>query len=392
MRIIHLGTCFLAAFSLKSSTPVRRAAQLILVVLACLANHAFAADIVIGHVAGYTGPVSKDAGDLYIGAKVFFDSVNERGGVNGQRFRIEKADDRFDPHETRRLVSSMVGRASALLPIVGSAGALEVIRGGDLDSTVLPIVGVVPGAESSRAWQRNIFHFRASDADQISTLVKQLVGIGFRDIGLLASQNPFGLQGLSLGESAVASHGARVVCKPSFRLGDAASLEAAMATIRRSQPQALIVLAPPQATVEAAKALHRHKMGTRLYALSYADHRLLFDALGSSAAGIGIVQVMPNIGRVSLPIIKAFHEDYRRHADSTQPPSYFNLEGYISAKLIYEAIRLTNDVTADGVRRGLEQMVDYDLGGFKVQFSTKNHAGSRHVDLSVVTAEGKLRH
>ena len=35
-------------------------------------------EIVIGHVAGYTGPVTKDATEMGAGAQVYFDSVNAK--------------------------------------------------------------------------------------------------------------------------------------------------------------------------------------------------------------------------------------------------------------------------------------------------------------------------
>ena len=334
------------------------------------------ADIVVGHVAGFTGPAAKDAADLHLGARVFFDAVNDRGGLEGKRFRIVRADDRFDAKETKRLVGGMVGRVSALLPIVGSAGMLELIERGLLDGVDLPIVGSVPSPEATRVFQRNIFHYRASDADQIRVLARQLVSLGYREIGVIAAHKPFGVQSTLLAEQSVTAQGARLTCKTVFKLGEPASLAESIAEVKQHTAQALIVLAPPEATAEVAQALHRERVSMRLYALSYADHRLLHQGLGTAAAGVGIVQVMPSLGKFELPLIQAFSNDFRRHADKGSTPNYLNLEGYISARLIFEAIRRSKDTSAEGVRKGLEQLSPLDLGGMIIQFSADKHTGS----------------
>src|SRR6185295_3956768 len=101
-------------------------ARSLLILAGCLASAspAFAQaqrEILIGHVAGYTGAVSKDSSEMGLGAQVAFDAANERGGFAGRTFRIITADDQYKPEETVRLLRSMVGKVSALLPTTGSS-------------------------------------------------------------------------------------------------------------------------------------------------------------------------------------------------------------------------------------------------------------------------------
>ncbi|WP_158590521.1 ABC transporter substrate-binding protein [Noviherbaspirillum cavernae] len=359
--------------------------------LLCGVQPGWAEDILIGHVSGYTGPVSKDANDLHLGAKIFFDNVNEKGGYEGRKFRIVTADDKYNPAETLRLVGAMIGKASALLPTTGSAGLLSVIKSGILDRASLPIVGAVPSPISSRVLQRNIFHFRAGDRDQITALTRQLVTVGYRDICIVMSENPFGLQAGDLAEKALAGHGAKADCKPIFKIAPSTDFSGVIAALKSHPQQAIIVFAPPKAVVETVVAIRQAGVRSPVYTLSYTDHQMLIDALGQrNAAGIGIVQVMPNLNKTILPLIRSFQDDYEKFGGTTQPPTYFNLEGYVSARLIYEAIRKSKDASAEGVRRGLEQMQNIDLGGFLLSFSPDNHTGSRFVDLSVITSSGRL--
>lgn len=63
---------------------------------------------------------------------------------------------------------------------------------------------------------------------------------------------------------------------------------------------------------------------------------------------------------------------------------------YVSAKLLHEAIRKSRDTSAKGMCKGLEQLQQFDLGGFRVDFAPDRHTGSRFVDLSVITTGVKL--
>lgn len=106
--------------------------------------------------------------------------------------------------------------------------------------------------------------------------------------------------------------------------------------------------------------------------------------------------MLPNLNNRALPLIKAFRGDYDKYAKltdfgkTTDEPVHFTLEGYMAVKLIAEAIRRTRDPSPEGVRRGLEQLRNFDLGGYFVDFSPTKHTGSKWVDLSIIGAKGEL--
>jgi branched-chain amino acid transport system substrate-binding protein len=55
------------------------------------------AQILIGQTAGFTGPVGAGVKETTDGAKLYIDSVNAKGGVNGQKIELISLDDKFDP-------------------------------------------------------------------------------------------------------------------------------------------------------------------------------------------------------------------------------------------------------------------------------------------------------
>jgi branched-chain amino acid transport system substrate-binding protein len=347
-------------------------------------------EIVIGHVAGYTGPVRDNALELAQGAQVLFDAVNESGGFNGRKFRILVADDQFKPENTVQLVAEMKGKAVALLPINGSANAAALIKDGTLG---LPLVGTIPSPDVVRNWKNpNLFHIRASDREQAERILEQLVTIGLTNIALLVPNNPFGEQSTKIAEAYLARRNLKLAANAVYLLaGPKADLEPGLKALQGKSYQALVILGPPNYVAEAIKRLRTSGETAQLYTLSYADAKVIVKEAGLKLAhGVVISQVMPNLNSRALPLVRELHEHLARYGKTKAEATYFNIEGYIAAKLIVEAIRRSRDPSPEGVRRGLEQIQGYDLGGFVIDFSPAKHHGSSFVDLSLIGGSGRL--
>lgn len=349
-----------------------------------------APEIAIGHVAGYTGPVQKDAVELGAGAQVYLDSVNERGGLDGRKLRILVADDEFKPDNTVRLIGDMRGKAVALLPMTGSANGAALVKANVLE---IPLVGTIPSADIMREpFNRNIFHIRASDREQTERILEQLLTIGMNRIALMVPNNPFGDQSTKIADAYLASRNLKLAANAVYLLaGPKADVEPGIKALAGKSYQAVLMFGPPKSIAELVKALRSRGETAQLYALSYADSKLIVKTANADAAhGVAISQVMPNVSNKTIPLVRQFHADYAKYAKSKDEPTYFMIEGYISARLIVEALRRTKDASPDGVRRGLESLRAYDLGGYVVDFSPTKHQGSSFVDLSVIGGRGEL--
>jgi branched-chain amino acid transport system substrate-binding protein len=349
-----------------------------------------AQEIVIGHVACYNGPVQKDAIELGAGAQVYIDSVNERGGIDGRKLRILTADDQFKPENTVRLITEMKGKAVALLPITGSANGAALVKANVLE---IPLVGTIPSADIMREpFNKNIFHIRASDREQTERILEQLTTVGLNKIALLVPNNPFGDQSTKIAEAYLAKRNLKLAANAVYLLaGPKADVAPGLKALEGKSYQAVLMFGPPKSIAELVKALKTRGETAQLYALSYADSKLIIDTAGAELAhGVVISQVMPNLNNKTMPIVRQFREDYARYAKTKDAPTYFMIEGYISARLIVEAIRRSKDASPDGVRRGLESLRTYDLGDYIVDFSPTRHQGSSFVDLSVIGGRGTL--
>jgi branched-chain amino acid transport system substrate-binding protein len=363
-----------------------------LALLGLVAASAVAQEIAIGHVAGYTGPVTKDATDMGAGAQVLFDAVNARGGVIGKKLKLLKVDDHFKVEETGKLIASMNGKVSALLPPVGSAHIDRAMKDGVFDQINLPIVGIIPAVESFRTpINRNIFHFRAGDEDQLEKMISLLTSVGMMKIGVLATANPNGDQVVKYMEESLGKRNLKIASVQKYQIGPNPDFTANIKAFQAAQPDVIILVGPPAGTAKFIKDAKVGGLLAALYGLSYTDFRLVVKVAGGDLArGVAISQVLPNPNSDTTPLLKEFRANFAKYNPEVKQPSHFNLEGYISAKLIVEAIRRSKDASPDGVRRGLEMLHNYDLGGYVVDFSPTKHTGSTYVDLSMIGKSGEL--
>jgi len=350
------------------------------------------AEIVIGHVAGFTGPVKKTADEIAAGAKVYIEAANAQGGVLGKKMRLVTADDTFVAANTVKEVLAMEGRVVALLPLLGSANMGAVLKGEVLEKISFPVLGAIPSQGSYHGkMQKNLFHFRASDTDQLEKIVEQLTSTGVKKIAIFAPNNPNGKEGAANIDAALQKRGLKLAASGLYEIVANADYGPQIKVMVESKPDAIIFLGPSVAVGDITKKLRDAGVNASLFAASYTDPNVIIKAAGQQAArGFAIAQVFPNPRNKVLPLVKQFRADFEKYGDVKGEPTYINLEGYIAARLVADAVRKTKDASPEGVRRGLEQLHETDLGGFVVDFSSTQHSGSKWVELSIIDGSGKL--
>src|SRR2546430_4331838 len=75
---------------------MRKAAEAILLFLwAMAATAVYSGEIVVAQVAPFSGGIEAYSNDTFLGAYAYFEALNARGGVNGNRLHLVKRDDRM---------------------------------------------------------------------------------------------------------------------------------------------------------------------------------------------------------------------------------------------------------------------------------------------------------
>jgi len=114
-----------------------------------------ATQITIGAHLPLQGPASPGYKDVGPAIKAYFDYVNANGGINGRKVNFIYKDDKYDPAQTKRVVSSMLlnDRVFAIMSGLGTATHSTVVR--DLNRRGVPDLMVLSGYSAFADAKRN---------------------------------------------------------------------------------------------------------------------------------------------------------------------------------------------------------------------------------------------
>ncbi|MEY2633511.1 MAG: hypothetical protein RIR00_2165, partial [Pseudomonadota bacterium] len=166
--------------------------------LALLGAGPASADIVIGQSVPLSGILATTGRDMMLGAKICFDAVNARGGINGQRIQHVVRDDGYKTDETLRLTRELIDKdkAVALIGYAGTGNVSELLKQNVMAARNVPLIAPYTGGEPLRnPFNPWIFHIRASYGDETAAMVEQLATSGIKRIAVFYQNDPFGQAG-----------------------------------------------------------------------------------------------------------------------------------------------------------------------------------------------------
>jgi len=362
--------------------------------LAAWAMLASAGEFVIAQVAPFTGPVATEAAEFNAGIRLAFKAANVAGGIHGRQVVLRRLDDEYNPDKTVALFNQAAATEAlaALLP-VGSAGMTKVLKTQLPETQKFPIVGVIPGAEPLRKpLNPYVYHVRAGDLEQYRKLVDHAVTTGLTRVAVAYADLPFGAAGLAAIEGMLKKHSKETVARVAMPMGGKANFPEIMDALARATPDIVLLVSPSQLAGEFVKSFKAKGMSAQLGMPSYGNAETLCQIAGNDAArGTIVAQVMPNVTNSSIPVVRRFQDDLKKYGEKDMRPSIFQLEAYVTAQVLLEAMRRAGP----GLNRAklsvaLDSLKQFNTGGFTVDFSPTRHTGSDFVDISIIGRDCRL--
>lgn len=344
--------------------------------------------ILLGQSAPFTGPSAQLGIQFYQGARLYFDQVNAQGGLHKRSVELVKLDDGYEPdrcvENTRKLIAQDPVALFGYIGTPTSVAALPLAT-----AARIPFVAPFTGAMALRQpFNRYALHLRASYNDETELIVKQLTSLGLQKIAVFYQNDAYGKAGLDGVNLAMASRNMKPIAQATVER-NSVDVAAAVKTLTAASPDAIVQIGAYKACAAFIRQARKAGFGGTFFNVSFVGTQALADELGKDAAGVVVSQVMPSPYNAARPITREFQNAVKKGGADYQV-NYSSMEGYLAAKVLSEGIR-RGKPTHDGVIAGLETINDEDFGGFDVTFGPNDHVASKFVELSMLTADGKVR-
>jgi branched-chain amino acid transport system substrate-binding protein len=344
--------------------------------------------IVLGQSVPLTGAASEIGLAFAAGAKLYVDSFNGSKSNPGWSFELRQLDDGYNPAKaTANARKLLADGADVLFGFVGTASS-------DAGAAVAKQDGAIffaPFAASDAlrdASNTNVFHVRPSLADEAFKMVRHCATLGQTRMAVVAEDDAMGRAGLAAVSQALAEQKLEPMVASAFVPVNSDKVDAAVATLAKAQPQAIIQVSLFNSTAAFIRKMRKAGYAGAFLNFSVVGIDPLFTALGKEIGGVVVSQVVPSPRSSATPIVK----EYLAAIDnSDQSPSYESLEGYIAAKTLVEAVRRAgkgwNKAT---LQKTMASMTDYDVGGFRINLRAGVRDSIRAIDLVSITPDGKI--
>jgi branched-chain amino acid transport system substrate-binding protein len=364
----------------------------VLVAASCLAaSGAHATQVVVVQSGPMTGLDATQGRAYAAGMQLLFDSVNKGGGVNGHTITLVRKDDGGRAEDTISNTRDAIAqdKAMVLAGYFGNQNIDGLVKSGVLEKEKIALVGY--RAAEVRAETPGLYNVRASLRDEINKLTEHLATIGITRLGLFYEEGPGAATLVTAAEQAAQKANATIIARSSYPLGTA-RVTAAVDLFVKTPPQAILMVSSGAAAAAFIEEYRGAGGAAQLFSHSGADIEQLSKRLSEEQMqGVAIAQVTPSPYKISNRIAKEFSDTVAKAGKLEVPVSYAMMEGYIAGSVIVEAARRMGPrISREGFANALDT-VDVDLGGYKVGFKPGMRSGSRFVELSIVTATGRIR-
>lgn len=346
----------------------------------------------IGQTAGLTGAVAASVKEATDGARLYFDAVNARGGIGGQKLELVSLDDQFDPKLSVENARTLIDQGVIALFLTRGTPHNQAILP-LLSAAKVPLVGPSTGAmalhQPVHPW---LFNVRATYQREAERAVRHLVQIGVERIAIVQVADSFGddaaegaLRGFGAGAKPVV-HDPYDRAKPDF--------SKIVPRIVAADAQAVLFIGSGTAVVDGMKALRAAGSKAQLLTLSNNASSGFVKALGEQAQGVIVSQVLPPERSFGTPMVKEAHDLAQARGAKAPEITPALLEGFAAAKVLTEGLRraaAAGQLNRSGLQRALEGLNRYDLGGLELSYSATDHSGLDYADLSIIGADGRFR-
>lgn len=347
--------------------------------------------VVVGTSVALSGTLAYMGKAIEEGMKVYFDEVNQKGGVNGRKIRLITYDDEFKPAKTVANAKLLVERDNALA-LVGVLGTPTVLAAYEyLQEKRVPMIGALSISDAVSTPPRDLIYALPSPqsteaAAYIDYAVKNL---NAKRVAILYQNDSWGKPAMEVAEKRLATHGMKVVESQTFeRL--ATDLTSQVFRLKESNPDVVIVYALGQQAASFFKAAEKLSWNPTVFGAGGLNDSKFIELLDGKPVKLYVASYYDPIDGDN-PAIRQFVDAYGKMFSGNKPSS-LALMGYSAASVFTEALRRTGDQPSRAaITKAMDGLKNFDQKiGPKITFEPMTgSAYSRRGQTGVVLMELK---
>ena len=322
--------------------------------------------ITLGILSPYSGPVADPIGKpLALGVKVYFDSVNANGGIDGYKVKFLEEDTQYNPQLEVQLYNQIHNQ---VLMVADSLGTPTTFAIKDLAAADHMLVSAAT-LSSALAREKYLIlvgtPYRLQVENAFDYVVKQL-GVQNPSVGIIYQNDEYGQDGLTGYKEAVNFYHLHDAAQATYAVTDT-NYTAQISQLKASGAKYVFITAIPTAT--AGIIVTAYKLGYNpqwiLQSPAFAQALLAVPGLGALLSHDWLVSQGATWGDTSQPGMAQMLNDVARYAPNQKPDGFFQF-GYTESKITYDILKKAldnNDITRDGLLTAFESLKSVDLGG-----------------------------
>jgi ABC-type branched-subunit amino acid transport system substrate-binding protein len=354
-------------------------------------------DYVLGHISSVKNPASStNARDLSMGYRVYFQHVNENGGLYGRKLTLLHLDDNLNAQRMVELTEELIANPDviALVGYLNTGGLTEIAKQDLLKKHGIAMIAPLQGNQNIIGAE-NMFPFRSGYQEEMRALVTESLNTQKPRVAIVYMNAAFGPPSASYADRVAKESGLTVTANLGYEIAPDKMEESLKQVIKRvgdSKPDAVILLGAGKGAFDFVKGMRSSQAAqTQIYGLSVLQTNDLVKMAGVNAAhGVVLSQAVPFPYSGTLPLTREFQRMMKQYAPN-EAVNFLSLEGYAGAKITVEALRRAGpNPSRQKVIDTLKSMGEFDLGGVSVRYNAKQRIGWRGIDLTIIGAGGRL--
>lgn len=347
-------------------------------------------EIRIGGMFALTGPTHEVSIPYADGIRNCIKHINEKGGINGRKVRLIDADYGYLVSRAKKVYRMLVDKESVHAILGWGTGDTEFLMP-QVAKDQIPFISASYSSELGQAEKAPYnFVIGVTYSEQIRIALKyiliQWTGKPNKPkVAFIYNDTAFGISPIDDGRSYAASHGIDIVAEEIVPL-DAFEAVDQLKRIKEKEADYAIIQETAWATSVILKDARKLGVKVQFIGLNWCvDEKLVALAEESAEDFLGLLPFL--FTEETTPGVREIIEYNAFKGIGFEGSSHRYIQGWTTAKVMAEGIRRAgNDLSGAGIKKGLENIVNFSTGGITapISFSSADHRGTDELRIGVV--------